>query len=185
MNEVGTIRDKARIKAVVREAAKMGTGPHLLALLGFNTGLRISDLLQLRVRDVRGEYIIHREQKTRKTTWIEINPSAKLELMQMTARRGEDELLFPSPQIHKRGQPVDYVTAYRWINTASRRAGVEGPVGCHTMRKTFGYHYYYESGGDVAMLMKRFNHSDQSVTLHYIGVTHDKINTIARKMRLG
>lgn len=185
MKYVGTIRDKAKIREITREAARMGPMPHMMTLLGFNTGFRVSDLLPLRVRDIRADFLVRQEQKTGKYQEVKLNPSVKAELMRMTARMNEDDLLFPSPQLTKRGQPVDYVTAYRWINKACRRAGVRGSIGCHTMRKTFGYHFYYESGGDVAMLMKRFNHSSESVTLRYIGIEQDRQNKVTDKMRLG
>ena len=44
------------------------------------------------------------------------------------------------------------------------------------MRKTFGYHYYKKTK-DIALLMNLFNHSSQSVTLRYIGVSQEVINT--------
>ena len=39
---------------------------YILFLLGINTGLRISDILRLRVRDVEGWNIFIREKKTNK-----------------------------------------------------------------------------------------------------------------------
>ena len=184
MNEVGTIRDRRKIKEIEREAGKLGVKPYMLVLLGFNTGFRIGDLLPLRVKDIRAEYLERIEQKTGKKQRIKVNPSVRAELMRLTARMDGEELLFPSPQITKRGRPIDYTTAYKWINTAARRAGVEGSIGCHTMRKTFGYHLYYQSGGDVAMIMKRFNHSSEGVTLRYIGVDMDRVSNHTDKMRL-
>lgn len=185
MKYVGTIRDKSKIKEITREAARMGIRPYMMVLLGFNTGFRVSDLLPLKVKDVRSDYLVRQEQKTGKQQEVKINPSVKAELMRITARMDEEDLLFPSPVITRHGQPIDYTTAYKWVNTACRRAGVRGSIGCHTMRKTFGYHFYYESGGDVAMLMKRFNHSSESVTLRYIGVEADRQNKITDRMRLG
>jgi len=45
------------------------------------------------------------------------------------------------------------------------------------MRKTFGYHYYKKTK-DVALLMDLFNHSSQSVTLRYIGINQEVINSL-------
>ncbi|MCJ2173246.1 hypothetical protein C7M22_00288 [Bacillus velezensis] len=42
-------------------------------------------------------------------------------------------------------------------------------IGTHTLRKTFGYHFYRQTK-DVAMLQEIFNHSDQRTTLRYIGI---------------
>lgn len=48
-------------------------------------------------------------------------------------------------------------------------------IGTHSMRKTFGYHYY-KGTKDVATLQKIFNHSSEAITLKYIGITQDSID---------
>jgi len=45
-------------------------------------------------------------------------------------------------------------------------------IGTHTLRKTFGYHFYKKTN-DIALLMELFNHSSQSITLRYIGMNQD------------
>ena len=50
-------------------------------LIGVNSGLRISDILRLRVRDVKGkDYISLREKKTKKQRIFPITPMLKKEL---------------------------------------------------------------------------------------------------------
>ncbi|HDH4350545.1 TPA: site-specific integrase, partial [Staphylococcus aureus] len=49
-------------------------------------------------------------------------------------------------------------------------------IGTHSMRKTFGYHYYKKTK-DVALLMDLFNHSSQVVTLRYVGISQEVINS--------
>lgn len=184
MNEVGTIRSMEVLKEFKREAQRLGQKPYMLVLLGLNTGLRIGDLLQLRVSDIRDRgYIVRREQKTGKQTEIRFHQSVVAEIRRMTADRRENELLFPSPWLSKRGEPIDYKTAYGWVNKAARRAGIKGPVGCHTLRKTYGYHFYQQYH-DIATLMLHFNHSSESVTMRYIGVTQEHVNAKTEKFRL-
>lgn len=48
-------------------------------------------------------------------------------------------------------------------------------IGTHTLRKTFGYHFYKKTK-DVAMLQDIFNHSAPVVTKRYIGITQDEID---------
>ena len=176
MNTVSPIRDKEMLRRVKKEAEKMGPQPYLLVLLGINTGLRVGDLLQVRVSDImqRG-YIIRREQKTGKQTEIRFSPKVLAELRRLLATRRGTELIFTSPQLQRRGEPIDRMTAYRWIVTACRRAGITEPVGCHTLRKTYGYHFYQQHR-DVAMLMEIFNHASEAITMRYIGVTQEQIN---------
>ena len=48
-------------------------------------------------------------------------------------------------------------------------------LGCHSMRKTFGYHYYKQTK-DIALLQKIFNHSSPAITLAYIGIDQDRMD---------
>nr|WP_231690017.1 tyrosine-type recombinase/integrase [Cytobacillus solani] len=45
-------------------------------------------------------------------------------------------------------------------------------MGTHTLRKTFGYHFY-QKYKDVAVLQQIFNHSSPAVTMRYIGINQD------------
>ncbi|EMF0195722.1 tyrosine-type recombinase/integrase, partial [Enterococcus hirae] len=57
-------------------------------------------------------------------------------------------------------------------------------IGTHTLRKTFGYHYYKRTK-DIATLMFIFNHSSQAITKRYIGITEDEIGASLRGFKLG
>lgn len=66
--------------------------------------------------------------------------------------------------------------AYNIIKNAAVKAGVTSAVGCHTLRKTFGY-WHYKQFNDVAMLQKIFNHTTPEETLIYIGITDEQISS--------
>lgn len=55
MNVVDPIRNKEYINGVKRILRESGSRNLLLFLMGINTGLRVSDLLRLRVRDVKNK----------------------------------------------------------------------------------------------------------------------------------
>ncbi|HNZ54779.1 MAG TPA: tyrosine-type recombinase/integrase, partial [bacterium] len=61
------------------------------------------------------------------------------------------------------------------LNKAAGELGIE-EIGTHTLRKTFGYHFYQKTK-DVALLQNIFNHSAPSVTLRYIGINQDIIDS--------
>jgi integrase len=69
--------------------------------------------------------------------------------------------------------PITRVQAYRILNRAARDCGLD-EIGTHTLRKTFGYHFY-KANQNVVMLQQLFNHSSPSITLRYIGITQDEI----------
>ena len=52
MNCVQPIRDKEKIEQMKVELQKSGTRDYLIFCLGINTGLRISDIIKLKVKDI-------------------------------------------------------------------------------------------------------------------------------------
>ena len=69
------------------------------------------------------------------------------------------------------------------INEACKKAGINDSVGTHTLRKTFGYHHY-QTFHDVAILQYLLNHSSPSITLRYIGITQDNVESTLQNFEL-
>ena len=173
MQFVEPIRDKKKIELVKVILKESGYRNYLLFLLGINSGLRISDILKLKVRDVRNRrYIEVKEQKTGKYKKFLITDSYKLFLQEYIMNKKDNEWLFIS---QRGGKPITRVQAYRIISKACEKAGIEARIGTHTLRKTFGYHFYKEKK-DIALLQNIMNHSSPSVTLRYIGINQDIID---------
>ncbi|MGG0494835.1 tyrosine-type recombinase/integrase [Priestia megaterium] len=144
-----------------------GYRDYFLFLFGINTGLRISDILPLRVKDVRNKtQIIITEKKTKKIRTIYINEILKAEINKYTASMECEEFLFAS----KKGN--SYITptqAYRRLQKAAEIAGIEHTA-THSLRKTFGYHHY-KKHRDLTILQEFFSHASISITKRYIGIT--------------
>lgn len=144
-----------------------------LFVFGINTGLRISDFLNLKVKDIRGKrYIEIIEQKTQKKKNIYVNASFREDITFYTRNKHREEYLFPN----NRGsfpKPLTYTAAYYILRKAGENALGEA-ISTHTMRKTFGSHYYQKTK-DIVFLMKLFNHSSQQITLRYIGVEAEEM----------
>lgn len=141
---------------------------YFLFVLGINSGMRISDMLPLRVCDMRDTpYIITTEQKTGKEKRFFINEALRAEADQYMYTMRDTEYLFPS----RRGGHISRVQAYRIVRQAATDIGIHS-VGTHTLRKTFGYHFYQKTK-DVALLQQLFNHASPSITLRYIGINQD------------
>lgn len=170
MEFVQPIRDKDKIEDMKRELLRNGTRDYLLFYTGINTGLRISDILNLKVSDIKDKtHISIKEQKTSKSKRFKINNGLRDELDKYIIGMNENEHLFKS----KKGEnkPITRVQAYRILNDAANKVGLN-EIGTHTLRKTFGYHFYQKTK-DVALLQELFNHSAPSVTLRYIGINQD------------
>lgn len=173
MEYVQPIRDKEKIEEMKVELLKNGTRDYLLFYTGINTGLRISDILKLQVKDVRDKtHISIKEQKTDKPKRFKINNGLKDALNRFITNMDDEEYLFKSRKGDNK--PITRVQAYRILNDAAKRIGLE-EIGTHTLRKTFGYHFYQQTK-DVALLQALFNHSAPSVTLRYIGINQDMMD---------
>ena len=178
MEIVQPIRDKSKINEMKIELKKNGTRDYLLFITGINTGLRISDIIKLRVLDVLNEdrtvksHICINEQKTSKRKRFKINDTLAREFLEYTKNMKMTDYLFTSRKgINK---PITRIQAYRLLNAVASKIGLED-IGTHTLRKTFGYHFYKKTK-DVAMLQKLFNHSSPSITLRYLGIEQDEID---------
>lgn len=194
MKEVQPIRDLEVLNKCYEIAREHDKVRHtnevsweLILLIGFNTSLRVSDFRRFRVNDLRGkDYAQIQAKKTGKEARILINPSARKEINRLLAGRKGDEYIFQSRQknaiTHKK-EPLCRQRYYQIINQICRQAGVEERVGCHTLRKTFGYHYY-KMTGDVVSLQRILQHSFQRETLRYIGVIQEGIDESISKMNM-
>ncbi|MED3761343.1 tyrosine-type recombinase/integrase [Peribacillus frigoritolerans] len=140
---------------------------YILFLLGINTGLRVTDLLSLKIKDIEGKMeVIIKEGKTKKPRMIQLNTISN-ELAAYIATI-DGEWLFPS---RKGDKPISKIQAYRQLNKAADMVDIEG-VGTHTMRKTFGY-WHYKRSKNLAELQMILNHSHPVITLKYIGVADE------------
>lgn len=193
MNIVEPIRDKNKISRIKKLLQKTSTRNLLLFVFGINSGLRISDLLELKIKDVFTEQgkvrdaVVIQEQKTAKNKKFAINKSINKILRDFVKEYNIDpatdreRYLFASRK--GKNKPISKVQAYRIINEAARAAGVTENIGTHTLRKSFGYHAY-SAGTDLSLLQQIFNHHSQKETLRYIGITQDQIDEVYVKIEL-
>lgn len=182
MELVQPIRDKSLVVAMYN--AFTTPRDRLLWALGIYSGLRVSDILSLKVADVRGKtHIEVKEKKTEKTKLFALNAEvvAELEAYGIVDMRDDEYLLQSRKGDNK---PIQRDQAYKVINAAARAVGITERVGTHTMRKTFGYHAYHD-GTPVETLQFIFNHSSTAVTLRYIGITQDTANEVYQTISFG
>lgn len=153
---------------------------YILFLIGINTGLRVGDLLSLKIADIRGKKkVTVREGKTKKPRTIYLTNiyeevAAYIEMLPNTV------WLFPS---RKGNQAISRVQAYRQLNKAADMADIHEGIGTHTMRKTFGY-WHYKQFKDVAELQMILNHAHPKVTLRYIGILEEEVENNLRSFSL-
>ena len=181
MEFVQPIRSLKQIETIKKLLKQQSLRDYCLFVLGINSGLRISDLLKLRISDVaeKGKVkdrIRLRENKTNKFKDFPISDNAKSAIREYLKSRqySENDPLFIS---RKNKGFLLRQRAYKILNEVARSIGIKEKIETHTLRKTFGYHAY-NSGYDIAIIQKLFNHSSPSVTLRYIGITQDEMDDV-------
>jgi len=152
---------------------KNGKRDQLLFKLGISTGLRCGDLVGLKVEQVRGKTSFNiREGKTSKERTVHLD-KVMVEIAEyLETLPTETVYLFPS---RKGDSHITTTQAYRILAKAGDMIG-RNDIGTHTMRKTFGYQFYTQTK-DLEQLMTILNHSSQKITLRYIGITKETIET--------
>lgn len=188
MEFVQPIRDRKAIETMKKVLRSQSIRDYTLFVLGINSGLRISDLLRLRVSDVldeRGKIrdrISIRERKTGKVKDFPLSESSIKATKEYlgTMHIYPQQVLFPS---RKGYGPITRQQAYRILNEAARSIGIKEKIGTHSLRKTFGYHAY-QSGIDITIIQKLLNHSSPSVTLAYIGITQEQLDDVYLNLNL-
>lgn len=162
-----------------------------LFILGINTSLRISDILNICWKDVYDfekqefrEHLILREQKTGKVNCIAINQNCKEALtlqMKYKTPKLQEEYIFYSgnnPQKH-----ISRNRAWHIIKKAAIENQLDGNISCHSMRKTFGYHAW-KSGGQPALIMHIYNHSSLEITKRYLSIDQDDKDSLFHWLNL-
>ena len=179
--KVEPIRDRKKIKDMEEYLRYRRERDYVLFVLGINTGLRISDLLKLKAEDVKDGSLLIREKKTGKIKECKLSDKVVKTLNQYIQNEicsTKSTYLFPSGKCPSK--PVGKIQIWRIIKQAAEACGIEGNIGTHTLRKTFGY-WAYKKGIDIYIIMNALNHSNPAVTKRYIGITQDELNTVCYK----
>lgn len=180
MKRVQPIREKTKINEIKDILKLKNERNYVMFCIGIYTGLRISDILQLKVRDLKNrDYVRLIEKKTTKDNKLLINPVLKRILNKYLENRNDDDFIIKSRE--GKNEPLSRDMAYKILKDAAKEAGVI-EIGTHTLRKTFGYHFYAKTK-DIGLLMELFNHSKEYITLKYIGINQDKKDKAIKNFR--
>lgn len=163
---------------------------YLLIVIGLNSALRISDILNLTYGDVydysKKEWKSHisiREQKTGKQNCIYMNQEIRETLEQYAVPSLHDSSSWLFGSQRQQTHPLSRYQAYRIVKNAGIYAGIDQNISCHSLRKTFGYHAW-KQGVQPALLMNIYNHSSYTITKRYLGIDQDDRDEVFAKIRL-
>jgi len=162
----------------------------LLFSIGVFTGLRISDLLQLRFSQfMNSEILTIQEQKTKKTRRIKINTDLKEIVDRVKGKMGvvdSGQYIF----VNRYGtKPIDKSYVNVKLKEILKHYGIvlEGNASSHLFRKTLGNRVLRlnnYSGEAVILLMELFSHSSPAITKKYLGIREKEIQDVYDSLRL-
>jgi integrase len=147
-----------------------------LVVFGINTGLRISDILRLKVEDLNNDSISLVESKTNKKRVIKLNDNVKNAFNLIKERDPNLEgYVFTSNQ--------NTVLSKQYVNRKLKEVfGSKSlAVSTHSLRKTFGRQVWSnnnETDKALLYLSELFNHSSPAITKRYLGIRQEELDDI-------
>lgn len=154
---------------VSRNGIRIRANPqiYLICLIQLNTGLRIGDVLKLRVKDIANGRMVVREQKTGKSQNRRINTEIAAIIQEYCQKNflSHDDYIF------------DF--SVRWVQKFLQKVAICASMenfSTHSFRKTYAHIQYINNKYNIELVRKLLNHSSITVTQKYLGVTDKDVN---------
>ncbi len=155
----------------------------MLELL-YATGMRVSELLSLKVSDLNLEAgFVRCVGKGGKERVIPVGRMAKeavweylMKVRPQWVKTPFEETLF----LTRRGRPMSRVGFWKLLKRYARSAGLSKDISPHTLRHTFATHLL-ERGADLRAIQEMLGHAQISTTQIYTRVTRSRLREAYRK----
>ena len=181
-NTTATYLDWAEFQFLIQRLEKDKDFKYcLLIATGVYTGLRISDLLNIKYSDIMGkERLVVTEKKTNKRREIKINKDLRElveRIFQLQNISNSETYRF----INRFGtKPIDKSYVNVQLKRIQRRYRIKLDAGfsTHTFRKTLGRRVLSvndNSEMSIYLLMELFGHSSPQITKRYLGIRQQEI----------
>ncbi len=142
----------------------------------YSAGLRISEALALRARDIDSSRMLIRicQGKGKKDRYVPLSPTVLALLREHWRREHLTDLLFPAAR--DRSRPIDPATVQKYVRRAAERAGLSKRITPRTLRHSYATHLI-ENGTSTRVVQVLLGHSNVHTTETY---THVSPQTMAR-----
>lgn len=147
----------------------------LMVALAYGAGLRVSEIINLRVEDVDlDELTLHIKEAKGKKDRITVFPEKlKVDLMKIIGFKKADDLVFES----ERGGKLTGRTAQKVFESALKKAGIKKNATFHSLRHSFATHLL-ENGVDMRYVQELLGHANIRTTQIYTKVTNPALKNI-------
>ena len=167
------ILSRQEIQAVLTSTKN---GKHrLMIALAYGAGLRVSEVVQLRVcdLDLPGLQIHLKSAKGNKDRVTVFPQSIRTDIQNLIAGKAGSDLVFGS----ERGGALSSRTAQMVFARALKAAGIQKPATFHSLRHSFATHLL-ENGTDVRYVQELLGHCNIRTTQRYTHVTNPQLKNI-------
>jgi len=142
-------------------------------IIGINTNLMASELLSLKVDDVKtlnvGDELNIERRGTGKYQKVTLNRSCIKTIHDLLNLKPDRQYLFEGQRPPKTGKsPITIWTLSHKVKAWCGEINLEGNYGANTLRKTWGYHQRVTFKVPLAELMRYFKHPTKRKTLDYL-----------------
>jgi len=137
--------------------------------LTYDTGMRISELVSLQIRDVDiHRMVIHiRQPKNKKDRYVPMSTHAVRGIKKHMVINKPRTYLFEN--LNRPGMPISKTRVRFLLKEALRMTDIKKPVSVHTLRHTYATHQL-ESGQNIMVLKELLGHSNIQTTLVYLHI---------------
>jgi integrase/recombinase XerD len=148
----------------------------LFILIAYSTGMRLNEILQLRIGDIDSSRscLIVRKGKGRKGRQVSLDPYLLNELRKyyMNNRLHKNSVIIwgKDPSL-----PMDDSTIQRLIKKAGLKANINKKVSPHCLRHSFATHFL-EYGNSIRRLQHELGHKHISTTFAYVHYTNEEFS---------
>lgn len=178
------LEEVERLLAQPDEKQPAGLRDRTMLEVLYSTGLRVSELVGLRVMDIdRAAGCVRCIGKGDKERIVPIGKKA-LALVERYLRDARPKLLRDAKQpnvatlfINRRGGPLSRVGVWKILSAYGRQAGMRTGLTPHMLRHSFATHLL-ERGADLRSVQLMLGHSDISTTQIYTHVVEERLKQI-------
>lgn len=170
--------------AVPDDSEPMAARDRAILELFYATGLRVSELVALKLRDVHLDIgYLRCIGKGRKERVVPIGSRA-VEALGEYLNALRPQLADGSDAQHvflsRTGRPLDRTNCWRMVVKYARRMGMNGKVSPHTFRHSFATHLL-AGGADLRVVQEMLGHADIATTQVYTHVDTSQLKAVHRK----
>ncbi len=164
------IKDEKIVKEMFEALSMKPRNGFMYALyfeFALSTGLRVSDILSLKKKDVQNGVVKLKTSKTGLYRHIALNDSCRRKIEALLSTKKDNDLIFNFKRqwVHK------------FIKEAAENIGIDkSKISTHTTRKTAGWFFYLDSGKDLVKTQKFLGHRDPKETLVYLMINDQEVN---------